>query len=80
MKNHGAFGFIKLMRRLDFNDVGSLRAFLSVGYVKADLLAFFQSLETFILDCGKMDKYVGTILLLDKAETLAVVEPLYCTF
>ena len=80
MVSHGAFRFIMSIQELHLDDFGGLRTFLSLGHIKVDLLTFFQGFEAFILNLGKMDEHVGTIILLNETKTLAIVEPLYCTF
>jgi hypothetical protein len=66
--------------KLDLLDVRRLGAFIALGHIEADAIAFAESFETRALDLRKMDKNVRTVILLDKSKTLSFVEPLYCTF
>jgi hypothetical protein len=72
--------FFELLKRIRIelfrDDVLSLRTFLPLGHFHSDLLPFFQSLESFHLDCGVMYEYILTTFTLDEAKTLIVIEPL----
>ena len=61
-----------------FHDIGCLEPFWALDDFKLDGIALGQRLEAFALDCGEMDKHIFCAFLLDKAEALGVVEPLYC--
>ena len=69
-----------LNERLDSSDIFRFQAFFALDNVKTDLLAFIQRLETAGLNRTEMHKYIRAALLLDEAEALAFVEPLYFTF
>ena len=66
--------------KLDLLDVRRLGAFIALGHIEADAIAFVEGFETIAHDLRKVDEYVRTVVLLDKAKTLSFVEPLYCTF
>ena len=59
------------------NDVLGLRSFLARRHGELDLLAFGQGLEAVTLDRSVMDEKVLSILLLDEAVALFLVEPLH---
>jgi hypothetical protein len=94
-KNHGAVqllrkketplgaGFLKdglkTASALD-DDLGRLHAFRSLLGLEAHALPFSQGLEATTLDDGMMHEDILTaVLRFDKAKTLGIVEPLYCT-
>jgi hypothetical protein len=61
-------------------NVGSLRTFLTLLYVKRYFLTFCQFTEAFALDGTEVNEYVGTAIVLgDETETFVFVEPLNCT-
>jgi hypothetical protein len=62
------------------DDLGRLHAFRSLLGLEAHALPFRQGLEATTLDDGMMHEYIFTaVLRFDKAKTLGIVEPLYCT-
>jgi len=62
----------------DLSDVLRRRPFLAFHDFELDLLAFFQSLETFTLNLGMMNEAVlRTVVRGNEPETLAVIEPLH---
>lgn len=61
-------------------DVGGLGALGTFGYLKAHALTLGKSLEPLGLDSREVHENVGTVSLLDEAETLGITEPLYCSF
>lgn len=58
------------------DNVFCLRAFFTLGHNKFNLLTFFQTFETSAGDGAVVDENVRTFLLLNKAKTFAIVEPL----
>jgi hypothetical protein len=68
------------MGNLQFAHVGSLGTFLTLGYLKADPVAFSQGFETLAGDSRKVNEYIGTIVLLDETETLGVIKPFHSAF
>jgi len=54
----------------------TLRAF---DDIEGNRLAFFQAAETIRLNGGKVYKYVFAVFPGNKAITLRVIEPLYCS-
>jgi len=65
---------------LGFTDVGRLRTFGTIGDIKSHTVSFRKGFEAVPLNRGKMDKYIRSIVLLNKTKPLAVVKPLYSTF
>lgn len=65
---------------LDLANVGSRRTLRTVNDLKAHPGAFGQGLEAFGLNGGVMDEYILAAVLLNKTETLSIIEPLNCTF
>jgi hypothetical protein len=62
------------------DDLGRLHAFRSLLGLEAHALPFSQGLEATTLDDGMMHEDIFTaVLRFDKAKTLGIVEPLYCT-
>jgi hypothetical protein len=47
--------------------------------LERDWLPFGQGFKAVTLDGGKVDKNVFAVVLLDKPEPLAVIEPFHCT-
>lgn len=74
-------GFLGCLERLgsDLPDVGRLGAFLALGDLEAHAIAFGEGFESVSLNSGEVNEYVRTVVLLDKPETLGVVEPLHGT-
>lgn len=52
-----------------------LGAFLPVRDIELDLLAVCKGLETITLDGAEMDKNIGAVFTLDKAESLGFIKP-----
>ncbi len=65
---------------LDGFNVFRFRAFFALGDIKTDALAFSQGLETGILNGAEMHENIAALFILNEAEALAFVEPLYFTF
>ena len=65
--------------RLEAGNVRCLQTLRSTGYFELNRLAFVQRLITFRLNCRKVDENVLAGLALDESETLAGIEPLYCS-
>jgi hypothetical protein len=61
--------------RLKLYYIRSLKPFLALNDIEAYRLSFRQGLESVTLDRGKVNENVRPIFLLDKTETLAVIEP-----
>jgi hypothetical protein len=61
---------------LDYGDVLGLRAFLALGDVELNFLAFGQSFKSRTVDRAEMDEYIGAIFLSDETETFGFIEPL----
>jgi hypothetical protein len=66
--------------RLEGSDVFRFQAFFDLDNVKTDLLAFIQRLEAAGLNRAEVHENIRAALLLDEAEALTFVEPLYFTF
>ena len=66
-------------QRLEWSDVFRLRAFLPLGHFHGYFLAFLKRASPRAIDGAEMYEYIFAAFLLDKAETLLVVKPLYCT-
>ena len=62
---------------LQFDNVGSLRAFLAVDYVKRNLLTFIESFEALALNCAEVNENVFTLVCGDESVPFALVKPLY---
>jgi hypothetical protein len=60
---------------LQFDDVLSLKAFLTLGHLKFHFLVFRQGLEAFTLDGAVMHKDIRTILPGYKAVPFRVIKP-----
>ena len=73
----GQFQSGSCSRLRDYNDIFSLRAFLTLRNRKLNLLAFGERFETIALDITEMCEHVRTGLLLDEAESFGFIEPLY---
>jgi hypothetical protein len=57
-------------------DVGSLLAFGTLYYLKGNLLAFLEGLETIHVDGGKVREQIpASVIGRDKTKTLSIVEP-----
>ena len=56
-----------------------LPTFRAFDDVESNRLAFFQAAETIRLNGGKVYKHVLTVFPGNKAITLRVIEPLYCS-
>jgi len=65
----GAFVVVAILD-LQGYDVGGLRTLGTVGYLEAHALTLRESLEPIALDGRKVHENIGTVSLLDKAETL----------
>lgn len=61
--------------QLPFHNIGSLRSAIAVNDVKLHCLTFFQGLEAFCVDCGKMHKDIAAILALNETVTFFCIEP-----
>jgi len=61
----------------DFPYIGSLKSLWALDYIELNIIPFFNALESFTGDRGKMTKDIVTILLLNKSKPLCVVEPFY---
>jgi len=59
----------------DFLNVSGLKTFGALGDIKSNFVTFRKRLEAFPLDCGEMYKDVFATFLLNKTESLCVVEP-----
>src|SRR6202165_3101092 len=64
---------------LQAGDVRCLQAFGAGGHFELNRLAFVQRLISLRLDGGEMDEDVLAGLALDESESLAGIEPLYCS-
>jgi hypothetical protein len=62
---------------LDRNNVFCLQTLGALCDRELDALAFSQGFESGAGNCTEMSEHIRTGLLLDKAETLGVVEPFY---
>lgn len=69
------FCFVVLLR-LYVRSLSTLRA---LGYLELNGLTFVKRLESVALNLRVMNKYVFAAFLLDEAEALGLVEPLYCS-
>lgn len=66
--------------RLEFLDIFRLEPFWSLDNLKPDLVPFTQRFETAAGYSGEMNKNItASIVLFEKTESLALVEPLYST-
>gem|GEM_PF-3096433 len=68
-----------LIRSLNDFHIYRMRAFRPLFYVKGNLIAFVERPESFRIDSGVMHENIRAIFLLDKAITLAVIEPFHNT-
>jgi hypothetical protein len=57
----------------------SLKAFGAFYDIECDGLAFLQALEALALDCREMYEDILAAGTAQKAESLRVIEPLYCS-
>src|SRR3970040_3001251 len=67
---------------LSLDHLGDVRRLRSLGAfrdLELDALALFQRLEAFRLDGARVDEYIRSAFLGDKAIPLRVVEPLHRT-
>jgi hypothetical protein len=67
--------FCVKQKDLEWDDVGSLRAFRSLLNLELYLLSFVQVLKTISLNCAEVDEYIRAILAFNEAITFASVEP-----
>src|SRR5271157_830769 len=65
--------------RLQAGDVRCLQALGAGGHFELNRLAFVQRLISLRLNRGEMDEDVLAGLALDESESLAGIEPLYCS-
>ena len=65
--------------RLQAGDVRCLQTFRALGHFEFNRLAFVQRFVSLRLDGGKMDEDILAGLALDEPESLAGIEPLYCS-
>ena len=64
------------LRASEGNNVLRLGAFLAIRYGEFYLLAIGESFEAIAFDRAEMDKNIGSVFTLDKAEALGLVKPL----
>ena len=64
---------------LQAGDVRCLQALGAGGNFELNRLAFVQRFVPLRLNCGEVDKDVLAGLALDESESLAGIEPLYCS-
>jgi hypothetical protein len=64
----------------DLSYIGSLKSLCTLDYIEFNIIPFFDALESFTGDRGKMTKNIVTILLFNKSKPLCVVEPFYFSF
>jgi hypothetical protein len=69
----------RLRKWLDYGYIGGGRAFLALLYVEGNPVSFFQGLEAASVDRGMMNEHIRTAILLDEAEALLAIKPLYCS-
>ncbi len=74
------FRVVAILVLLQGLDVGGLRTLGTVGNLEAHALTLRESLEPIACDGRKVHENIGTVSLLDKAKTLGITEPLYCSF
>ena len=72
--------FRKLIIFLQFLNVYRAWPLVSLFDVETDALAFMQRTESCTLDRAVVDKYVSSLVTLDKTEPLFLVEPFYLAF
>jgi hypothetical protein len=60
-------------------NVLSLPSLCPFDHVELDCLAFLKALESITLNGAKVDKYILTALPRDKAKSLGIVKPFYCS-
>ena len=65
--------------RLEASDVRCLQTFRSTGNFELNRLAFVQRFVPLRLNRGEVDEDVLAGLALDEPESLAGIEPLYCS-
>jgi len=53
---------------------------LTLNNIKGHAVSFGEGFKAIALNFGEMNEHVRSVVLLDKTETLGVVEPLHCTF
>jgi hypothetical protein len=75
----GLFLRIVVISESDSGYVRSLKAFRALDKVKSYPVSFGEGFEAVARNGRKVNKYVITVLLLEKTKTLAVIEPFYCT-
>ena len=66
--------------RLDFSDVHGGRAFAPLSDLETDAVSFVQRPESGHINGGMMNKDVPAVVLLDKAVTFFITEPLNFSF
>ena len=74
-----AASIVKICCILQHLHVLCLPSFRTFDDVELDRLTFFQAPKTVGLNRGKVNKYVLTVFPGNKAITLRVIEPLYCS-
>ena len=68
-----------LLSGLDDLDVLGLPALGSFDYIETNRLTLLQATEAIALNCRVMDENIFATLTAQKAESLCIVEPLYCS-
>ena len=75
----GQFQSGSCSRLRDYNDIFSLRAFLTLSDFELDFLTLGQRLEACTLNCAEMCKHVWTRFLCNESIAFGLIEPLNCS-
>jgi len=70
---------VRLLFQLEAGDVRCLQSLGTTGHFEFNRLAFVQRLVSLRLNGGEMNEYILAGLALNESESLAGIEPLYCS-
>jgi len=63
--------------KLDYANVNRREAFFTLLYIEADTVSFIERFETRCVYSGMMNKYIGSVFLLNEAIAFLIIKPLY---
>ncbi len=71
---------LSLLRVLQLYNIRCSRTFGSIYNIEDNFGTFFQGFEAFGFDAAMMNKEITSIFLGNKAISLCIVKPFYCSF
>jgi hypothetical protein len=78
MRISGFFCWHKTRLGGDQSHIAGLGTLGTLFHCEFDLLAFFEVLEAFALNCGEMNEDIRAAFAGDESISLASIEPFYC--